>query len=277
MTRADRRATRLVTGLRAPNPGPMTLDGTNTYVVRSPGSLRTVVVDPGPLDEGHLADLERFGTVELVLLTHRHPDHSDAVEAMVARTGAVARSVDPRWCLGGEPLRDGERIHAAGTVVEVVATPGHTSDSVCLLLDEDAEIDGLPGSAPSILTGDTLLGRGSTVIAHPDGSLVDYLASLARLRALAGRRVLPGHGPGLPDLTAACDDALAHRRTRIAQVRALVDGLRVDPADEELVEGIVGAAYRDAPREVLPAARASVRAQLAYLRAERERGEPASS
>ncbi|MFB7890697.1 MBL fold metallo-hydrolase [Microbacterium sp. NPDC056044] len=265
MPRSDRRLTRLATCVRAPNPGPMTLDGTNTYVLRAPGSLRVVVVDPGPIDEGHLAEIERFGTVELILLTHRHHDHSDAVAQLAAKTGAVARAADERWCLGGEPLVDGERIHAAGTMIEVVATPGHTSDSVCFVLPDDAVPDGQPGTAPSILTGDTILGRGTTVIAHPDGSLADYLASLGRLRARGPLPVLPAHGPARPDLVAVCDAYIAHRHDKLERVQAVIGGLAPDPADAEVVERVIAAVYTDAPDSVLPAARASVRAQLAYL------------
>lgn len=265
MTRSDRRLTHLATCVRAPNAGPMTLDGTNTYVLRAPGSLRVVVVDPGPIDEGHLAEIERFGIVELILLTHRHHDHSDAVAQFAAKTGAVARAVDERWCIGGEPLVDGELIEAAGLRIEVVATPGHTSDSVCFVLADDATPDGQPGAAGSVLTGDTILGRGTTVIAHPDGSLADYLDSLARLRARGSLRVLPAHGPELPDLVAVCDAYLAHRHGKLQQVQAAIGVLPPDPADAEIVECVIAAVYTDAPESVLPAARASVRAQLAYL------------
>ncbi|MGN6127334.1 MAG: MBL fold metallo-hydrolase [Humibacter sp.] len=243
----------------------MTLDGTNTYVLREPGSLRVIVVDPGPIDEGHLAEIERFGTVELILLTHRHHDHSDAVAQFAAKTGAVARAVDERWCLGGEPLRDGERIHAGGTTIEVVATPGHTSDSVCFTLPDDAAPHGVAGSWPSILTGDTILGRGTTVIAHPDGSLAHYLQSLERLRGVGRLQVLPAHGPELADLVDVCDAYLTHRHDKLQQVASVVGALAPDPGDGDLVDRVIAALYADAPDSVLPAARASVRAQLAYL------------
>ncbi|KQZ85201.1 hypothetical protein ASD56_02225 [Microbacterium sp. Root166] len=260
-----RRLTRLATCVRAPNAGPMTLDGTNTYVVRAPGSPRVVVVDPGPLDEGHLAEIERFGTVELILLTHGHHDHSDAVAQLAAKTGAVARAVDERWCIGGDPLRGGDVVAAAGAEIEVVATPGHTSDSVCFVLPGDAGPDQGAGSCPSILTGDTILGRGTTVIAHPDGSLSNYLSSIERLRRLGRLHVLPAHGPALPDLAAICEIYLAHRRDKLELVRSVISGRRADPGDVDLVQRVIAAAYTHAPEGVLPAARASVRAQLEYL------------
>lgn len=243
----------------APNPGPMTLDGTNSYVLRAPGASGCVVVDPGPLDEGHLARLAASGRVELVLLTHHHADHSDALRAFAAMTGAPARAIDAAWCTDAPPLADGERLRVAGLDLEVLATPGHTADSLCVRVvgDDDATL--------GVLTGDTVLGRGTTIIADPDGALGPYLASLARLRDLgAGSAVpvLPGHGPVLPDLRAICDAYLAHREERLAQVRAALDVLGSDAS----AEAVADAVYGDVDPAVRYAAEASVRAQLAYLR-----------
>ena len=254
--------------VRAPNPGPMTLDGTNSWVLRAPGARGAIVVDPGPDDAGHLARLAEGG-VELVLITHHHADHTEAVDAFARLTGAPVRAIDRVWCRDAEPLVDGERIRAAGLDLEVLATPGHTGDSACFVLrgaGDDATAAG-PASAPlGVLTGDTILGRGTTIIADPDGALGPYLDSLRRLRELGDDGavpVLPGHGPALPDLAAICDAYLAHRAERLDQVRAALARLGPD-ASAEAVTDLV---YADTDASVRTAAEASVRAQLAYLRA----------
>lgn len=254
----------LATCLLAPNPGPMTLDGTNSYVLRTPGASGAVVVDPGPLDEEHLTRLADLGPVELILLTHRHGDHRDGLARFAELTGAPVRAADPEYCVDAPPLVDGERIAAAGLTIEVLLTPGHTSDSACFRLADDAPHG-------SVLTGDTILGRGTTIIADPDGALGPYLASLERLRTI-GRQagghvaVLPGHGPVLRDLAEICDEYLAHRAERLDQVRAALASLGADPADAATVGRVVDAVYADTDAAVRPAAEASVRAQLAYLR-----------
>jgi glyoxylase-like metal-dependent hydrolase (beta-lactamase superfamily II) len=241
--------------VRAPNPGPMTLDGTNSYVLRAPGSRGVVVVDPGPADAGHLARLAASGPVELVLVTHHHRDHSESLAEFASMTDAPVRAIDPALCIGGDALADGERIAAAGLELEVVATPGHTADSVCFVLP-----------APrAVLTGDTILGRGTTIIADPDGALGPYLDSLDRLRRLGipgPVPVLPGHGPVLPDLGAICDAYLAHRAERLDQIRAALARLGSDAS----VGAVTDLVYADTDAAVRPAAEASVRAQLVYLR-----------
>ncbi|WP_125772876.1 MBL fold metallo-hydrolase [Antribacter gilvus] len=265
----------VVTALRAENPGPMTLDGTRSYVLRAPGSTGAVVVDPGPDDAAHLGRLAAAGPVELVLVTHRHADHTAGSPGLHARTGAPVRAADPAHCHGGSPLTGGEVVEAAGLRIEVVATPGHTADSVCLVVSA-------PGLAPVVLTGDTVLGRGTTVIAEPDGSLRQYLASLDLLEHLADELAardevpasstlaFPGHGEPLPDLAAAVRAYRAHRLERLDQVRAALDSLAL-PDDggarpsPDVTDAVVGLVYADVDPSVLPAARQTVRAQLEYL------------
>ncbi|ONI81894.1 MBL fold metallo-hydrolase [Saccharothrix sp. ALI-22-I] len=237
--------------LLAENPGVMTLDGTNTWVLRAPGSSSCVVVDPGPADAVHLGRIAAQAPVEVVLLTHGHPDHSDGARSFGRQVNAPVRSVDPAFRLGGQGLAEGEVIEAAGLSIRVLPTPGHTADSVCFQLDD------------AVLTGDTVLGRGTTVVAHPDGKLGDYLASLRLLAALpVGTVGLPGHGPELPDVVAAATGYLAHREQRLAQVRAAVAQLGGAPTPREVVELV----YADVDRSLWPAAEWSVRAQLEYLR-----------
>ncbi|MFB9310844.1 glyoxylase-like metal-dependent hydrolase (beta-lactamase superfamily II) [Agromyces hippuratus] len=253
----------------APNAGPMTLDGTNSYVLRAPDSESIVVVDPGPSDATHLAALAGAGRVELVLITHHHPDHTESLDAFHAMTDAPVRAIDPAFCLAGAPLVDGERIRAAGLEIDVVATPGHTADSVCLSLPGDRLVgaDIGDGALGTVLTGDTILGRGTTIIADPDGALGPYLDSLEALRALGTPGpvgVLPGHGPVLPDLAAICRAYLAHRAERLDQVRAALRELGADASTAAVTDLV----YADTDASVRSAAEASVRAQLAYLRSE---------
>ncbi len=242
----------------APNAGPMTLDGTNSYLVRAPGAAGVVVVDPGPADDAHLERLASAGRVELVLVTHHHADHTAGLAAFARMTDAPVRAIDPAFCIGGAPLVDGERLAVAGVEIDVIATPGHTADSVCFALPGD-------GAHGSVLTGDTILGRGTTIIADPDGALGPYLDSLARLRSLGTpgpTTVLPGHGPVLPDLAAICDAYLAHRAERLDQVRAALGKLGADASTAAVTDLV----YADTDASVRGAAEASVRAQLRYLR-----------
>jgi glyoxylase-like metal-dependent hydrolase (beta-lactamase superfamily II) len=243
----------------APNPSPMTLDGTNTWIIAEPGSPSVVVIDPGPEDEGHLRRVLAEAVagdrrVAGILLTHGHLDHSAGAARLAELSGAPVQAADPARRLGADGFAGGDVITAAGCELRVVATPGHSDDSVSLLLPADG----------ALFTGDTVLGRGTTVIAR-DGSLGDYLRSLEQLRELAEaaglRLLLPGHGPMLADPTGILDYYLAHRAERLEQVRsALAAGART-PAE------IVAMIYTDVDRSVWPAAEWSVRAQLDYLAA----------
>src|SRR5690606_6749862 len=173
------------------------------------------------------------------------------IDKIVDATGAVVRSVGSGFLRGlGGPLTDGEVIEAAGLRITVLATPGHTVDSLSFVLDD------------AVLTADTVLGRGTTVIDDEDGSLAAYLESLRRLRGLGRRVVLPGHGPELPDLAAVSDMYLAHREERLEQVRAALRELGEDATARQVVEHV----YTDVDEKLWDAAESSVRAQLDYLR-----------
>ena len=251
-----RAVTPLASVLLARNPSPMTLEGTNTWVLRAPGSEECVVVDPGEDDGDHLERVAAHGRVALVLLTHRHHDHAGGARRFAELTGAPVRALDPTLVLGSEGLADGDVVNAAGVELRVVGTPGHTSDSVSFLLDG-------PDADPAVLTGDTILGRGTTVIAHPDGALGPYLDSLHRLADLApGTAVLPGHGPELADAPAVVAGYLAHRAQRLDQVRAALGTLGPDASARVVVELV----YADVDPVLWPAAELSVLAQLEYLR-----------
>ncbi|MDQ3403849.1 MAG: MBL fold metallo-hydrolase [Actinomycetota bacterium] len=241
------------------NPSTMTLDGTNTWLLRAPGSETCVVVDPGYADEPHLERvIAAAGTVESILITHHHADHGQGAPWLANKVGAPIRAFDPALCQGEGPLRHGEVLALAGLDLEVVHTPGHTADSLCFALAH--------GGTQAVLTGDTVLGRGTTVIAPPDGELGQYLDSL---RTLAGRPAgtvaLPGHGPDLPDLAAVAAQYLAHREQRLHQIRAALAELGQDATARQVVELV----YADVDRALWAPAEWSVTAQLAYLR---ERG-----
>ena len=233
------------------NPGLLTLEGTNTWVLRAPGSDEMVIVDPGPDDEQHIAKVAELGTVALVLISHRHEDHTGGIDKIVDLTGAPVRAVSSGFLRGlGGPLTDGEVIDAAGLRITVMSTPGHTADSLSFVLDD------------AVLTADTVLGRGTTVIDTGDGSLGNYLESLNRLRGLGDRAVLPGHGPDLPDLTAVADMYLAHREERLQQVREALEVLGDAATARQIVEHV----YTDVDEALWDAAEWSVQAQLDYLR-----------
>ncbi|MEE1756803.1 MBL fold metallo-hydrolase [Streptomyces sp. SP18CS02] len=251
-------ATDRAVNVLAPNPSPMTLDGTNTWILSEPDSELAVVVDPGPLDDGHLRDVvataERLGKrVALTLLTHGHPDHAEGAGRFAELTGTHVRALDPALRLGDEGLGAGEVVKVGGLELRVVPTPGHTADSLSFHIPADG----------AILTGDTILGRGTTMVAHPDGRLGDYLDSLRRLRSLTVddgvRTVLPGHGPVLEDAQGAVEFYLAHRASRLAQVETAVENGHTTVAE------VVAHVYADVDRSLWPAAELSVRAQLEYL------------
>lgn len=252
------RLEQLVTRVLAPNPSGMTLDGTNTYVVGAPGSGEAVLVDPGPDVPAHLAAVEavlaeRDARCVAVLVTHHHGDHAEAALPWGARFGVPVAAADRRVTgPDGRVLGPGERVRLAGTTLDVVATPGHTSDHLAFRLESGA-----------VLVGDHVLGRGTSVITYPEGDVVAYLESLRRLHALGPSALYCGHGPELTeDTDAVLDFYLAHRAFR---ERQLLEALATGPAD---VDALVAVVYAGVPRSSWPAAAQSTRATLAKLLAE---------
>ncbi|HZV73115.1 MAG TPA: MBL fold metallo-hydrolase [Conexibacter sp.] len=231
-----------VVAIRADNPGPFTLTGTNTWVV---GHDRAWVIDPGPAQPAHVeavaAEVERRGGLAGIALTHDHFDHAEAVPALRERLGPapVAGARGPVELL----LADGGR---AGPF-EVLATPGHAPDHLTYLLGEVA------------FTGDAVLGEGSVFIAPDPGALAGYLAGLARLRERAPALICPGHGPLVEDPEAKLEEYVAHR---LAREQALLDALG---AGARSVDALLDAAWADAPALLRPAATVTLAAHLDKL------------
>lgn len=199
----------IISRLTAPNPGPFTLDGTQTYLIGE-----TAVLDPGPLIDAHIAAIrDALPKLQTILITHRHGDHAPAAVPLREMTGA--KIIAPEGVLDevDQRVHGGETISIDGTAIEIIATPGHTREHVCYLT-----ADG------DLFTGDTVLGAGTTAIFPPDGHMGDYLRSLHVLRAKNPKRILPAHGPVREDATALLDEYIAHRLQRERQVLDAIAG-----------------------------------------------------
>jgi glyoxylase-like metal-dependent hydrolase (beta-lactamase superfamily II) len=247
--------------IRAPNPGPMTLDGTNTWVITDP-ERGALVVDPGPAVDAHLERVFAACQPRLIsiMLTHRHLDHSEGAAMLAQRAGCGVRAADPLFRIGADGLAAGEHLTLGAIMLEVLETPGHTSDSRSLLLSCSDE-------ANRLITGDMILGRGTTVITYPDGDLAAYFDSLELLERLVRTRhvieLLPGHGPIVADPAGWLAFYRQHRQERLDQVRAAL------AAGDRTPREVVARVYADVDPSLWPAAEQSVRAQLEYLEAQR--------
>jgi glyoxylase-like metal-dependent hydrolase (beta-lactamase superfamily II) len=230
----------------APNPGPFTLEGTNTWVI---GARPSVVIDPGPDDAGHiLAVLDEAEPVGAVLLTHRHPDHAPGAARLSEASGAPVYAFQPQD--GERRLVDDGIVEAGRLRLRIVHTPGHTADHVCFLLEDEGRL----------FTGDTVLGRGTSVIDPPEGDMAAYLRSLERLRLLDPATIYPGHGPVIFTPKGRLEFYLRHRQEREGQVlQALENGPRTAP---ELVPAIYAG---EVSEDLYPAAARSALAHLLKL------------
>jgi glyoxylase-like metal-dependent hydrolase (beta-lactamase superfamily II) len=243
----------LVRLVRAPNPSSLTLEGTNTYVV---GDRAPVVVDPGPAIDEHLeAVLDEAGQPALVVLTHHHPDHAEGAErfAAMARAPLAMFADHPAGvCATAAAIADGQRIDVDGTALVAVHTPGHSSDHLSFFLEAER----------ALLTGDHVLGRGTTVVAYPDGDMAAYMRSLERVRALHAATLYPGHGPALDEPEGVLDYYIAHRLEREQQVLEAIE------AGLDKVSEMVERIYAAYDRSLHAAAALSVRAHLSKLAAD---------
>lgn len=279
----------LIQCVLAPNPGPYTLEGTNTWIIGDP-QQEVLIVDPGPADDGHadrIANVVRSCPKISVLITHRHADHTDGIEYLASRIGQkTTYAASTVYTYNTDPVTDGTTISVGEVEVVLILTPGHTADSLSATIAPKNLVDSAPSAGPGhktqrfLLSGDTILGRGTTVISATDGSLADYLASLTKLQhaveTLGKNRsatpassassasswpvaLLPGHGPALADAANTVAAYKQHRHRRLQAVAAAMD------MGSETVEEITDVVYKNLDPALRRAAEDSVRAQRNYL------------
>lgn len=255
---------RRIRRILAPNPSPFTYTGTQTYII---GEGDVAVIDPGPDLPEHLQALTAAldgERVAAILCTHTHRDHSPASRPLAAATGAPIVGCAPLSLEDSGPradesfdsayrpdriLADGERLGAEGWTVEAVATPGHTSNHLCLALDGEG----------ALFTGDHVMGWSTTVVAPPDGDMADYRASLERLLARDDRVYYPAHGPAVEDPHAHVHRLIEHRRMRERQILDQIG------RGEGRIPAMVADIYADIDPRLFPAAGRSVLAHLVDL------------
>lgn len=250
---------RHVQRLTAPNPGRMTGPGTNTYIIGEPGEY--IVIDPGPDDAEHI---ERIASIvgsglKAIVCTHAHPDHAPGAAPLKALTGApilgrpTGPDFEPQWAFVPErTLEDGERLYCCDSTLRILHTPGHVSNHICLLLEED----GL------LFSGDHILNGSTTVISPPDGDMRDYVAQLHRLADEPFDYILPAHGHVIAGGRREVARLIAHRMARETKV---LDALRNAGAPVTIDE-LVMTAYDDVDAAIRPVAKRSLTAHLLKLR-----------
>jgi glyoxylase-like metal-dependent hydrolase (beta-lactamase superfamily II) len=250
----------------APNPSPFTFHGTNSYIV---GRRQVAVIDPGPDDAGHVARLiaaVRGETVSHIVITHTHRDHSPAARALAAATGAPIVGCAPYAATGddgavkldashdglhapAQAMRSGDAVSGPGWTLEALHTPGHTSNHLCFVLDEEK----------ALLSGDHVMAWSTSIVAPPDGVMADYMASLEKLRGRAEDVYWPGHGGPVTEPQRFVRGLISHRRQRESAIlKRLAEGDRT-------IAAMVPVLYAGVPTILHPAAARSVFAHLIDL------------
>ena len=242
----------MVRRIVAENPGLMTGPGTNTYLV---GIDEIAVIDPGPADDSHLDAIAGCGgdRIRWILVTHTHADHSPGVAGLKERTGAEVLAFDARDDLAVDgTLGDGDTVEATEFRLTAVHTPGHASNHLCFLLQEER----------LLFSGDHIMQGSTVVIRPPDGDMAVYLASLDKLKAIKPRlrAIAPGHGHLIDEPLRVVDDYINHRHERERQVLELVRDVGTTTTD-----ALVKALYVDVVEDLHPVARFTVWAHLRKL------------
>ncbi|MCL5055920.1 MAG: MBL fold metallo-hydrolase [Firmicutes bacterium] len=231
--------------IRAPNPSPKTLQGTNTYIL---GEKECFVIDPGPLIKSHLNNILTYiQTRELktIILTHHHLDHSGGAGWLKKETKSFIAASDKSWLNPDIKLTDLGNLQVDSFTLQVIYTPGHSSDHICLFLPETR----------TLFSGDLILGEGSTTLNPPDGNLKDYMSSLYRLRSLNPTILLPGHGVQ-GDAVERIDALIQHRKKRHEEILNCWQKGITNPKE------IVKILYRDLNPNLLESAVGNVTAHL---------------
>ncbi len=226
----------------APNPGPYTGPGTNTWILDA-GPV-VAVIDPGPDDERHLAALNRRlaqATVGVVLVTHSHPDHLPLAGRLAAQHQASVQC--------HPELRDGDIVRVGTLNLTALHTPGHSADHLCFLLAADR----------AVFTGDLILGQGSSMVTYPEGDVAAYLRSLDRLAVLEPRMLFPGHWDPVTDAMAKIEEYRRHRLAREAQILEEVRRRSGTAA------GLTRRVYGELDESLLAAAEMTLRAHMRKL------------
>lgn len=253
-----------VVRLTANNPSPFTSTGTQSYIV---GTRDVAVIDPGPIDDAHLAALRAViagRPIVAILCTHTHRDHSPLAAPLKAATGAPIVGCAPLAVDDAAPradtafdrdyvpdrvLADGEVVSGDGWTLEAVATPGHTSNHLCFALPERG----------ALFSGDHVMGWSTSIVSPPDGDMGDYMASLEKLLRRDDRIYYPGHGPAVENPQRLVRGMMAHRKQREGQILRL---LGHNPSD---IAAMVESMYIGLDRRMHPAAARSVLAHLLDL------------
>jgi glyoxylase-like metal-dependent hydrolase (beta-lactamase superfamily II) len=254
-----------VVRVRAPNPSPMTLDGTNTYLIEASSAL-AVAIDPGPPDAAHVASLvavarEGGRKICAILVTHGHPDHAPGAALLHGRTGAPVYAHPAARFPHDVALADSEAVTVGDVAIEVAFAPGHARDHAVFFLPGDG----------ALFSGDVVIGRGTVVVAPPGGDMRAYQTTLVRLRSAYGdaSAILGGHGERVADAAEKLDAYIAHRKEREREILAAIETL-----GEATIPDIVALVYAQTPQVLWPAAARQV---LAYLEALEREGSVASS